>query len=89
MLYLNEGWGQTDGGTLRLCTEGNREDIYQDIEPLAGRLVTFLSGRFFHEVLPAGSARAPEPQGLAQGACADLISLPTGALSGAPMPCDP
>jgi len=57
VLYLNDGWTTADGGALRLYTEGNREDVYRDIEPLAGRLVSFLSARFFHEVLPAGRER--------------------------------
>jgi SM-20-related protein len=57
VLYLNEDWTKEDGGSLRLYTEGNREDVYLDVEPLAGRLVTFLSARFFHEVLPARRER--------------------------------
>jgi len=33
VLYLNGGWTKEDGGTLRLYTEGNREDVYLDAEP--------------------------------------------------------
>jgi SM-20-related protein len=55
ILYLNEGWEAADGGALRLYTDA--ADTYVDLLPLHGRIVTFLSGRFFHEVLPASRHR--------------------------------
>jgi SM-20-related protein len=57
VLYLNERWQATDGGQLRIYTDPEAEDGYQDILPLGGRLVTFLSARFLHEVLPARRKR--------------------------------
>jgi SM-20-related protein len=69
VLYLNEAWQAQDGGELRLYlqtlndqntskngAENNTPD-YVDILPLAGRLVLFLSGEFWHEVRPAKRAR--------------------------------
>jgi len=54
ILYLNDQWQQDDGGKLRFyLNESGDESNYLDIEPLAGRLVVFLSRRFFHEVLAA------------------------------------
>ena len=53
VLYLNEGWGDGDGGELRLyLDEGAR-----DVKPEGGTLVAFLSERFEHEVLPAKRER--------------------------------
>ena len=52
--YLNEGWKRPHGGSLRLYahTEGG-DEVYTDCEPLADRLVLFLSdARTPHEVLP-------------------------------------
>jgi SM-20-related protein len=53
-LYLNEGWTPEDGGQLRLYLGGERSE---DVVPQGGRLVTFLSDRFEHEVLPARRER--------------------------------
>jgi SM-20-related protein len=50
VLYLNEGWGEADGGCFRIYTGGGAS---QDVLPVGGRLVAFLSDRFEHEVLPA------------------------------------
>lgn len=49
ILYLNEAWQPGDGGELRIFdgTGGHR-----DIEPVAGRLVCFLSAGLEHAVLP-------------------------------------
>lgn len=52
-LYLNEDWQAADGGQLRIYTDPNDPRHYEDILPLGGSLVTFLSARFLHEVLPA------------------------------------
>lgn len=54
VFYLNEGWQASDGGALRLYTD---DGGHQDVLPLAGRLLLFLSARFEHEVLPATRAR--------------------------------
>jgi len=50
VLYLNMGWEPLAGGALRLfdAAEG-----YRDIEPIAGRLVCFLTPGREHAVLPA------------------------------------
>lgn len=57
ILYLNRDWQSADGGQLRMYLEGEDESIYRDIEPAAGTLVTFLSARYWHEVLPATRER--------------------------------
>jgi len=50
VLYLNEDWIESDGGPLRMYTGGGASE---DVLPLGGRLVAFVSDRFEHEVLPA------------------------------------
>lgn len=69
VLYLNEDWKAEDGGELRLYLQQlndpntaknvaeNKTPDYLDILPLAGRLVLFLSGEFWHEVRPAKRVR--------------------------------
>lgn len=57
ILYLNQDWQEADGGKLRLYLEESGEGDFLDIEPRAGTLVTFLSSRFWHEVLPATTER--------------------------------
>ncbi|SCZ61617.1 2OG-Fe(II) oxygenase [Thiohalomonas denitrificans] len=57
ILYLNEDWRLDDGGQLRLYLQSGEESPYVDILPEAGTLVSFLSGTFLHEVLPAGRQR--------------------------------
>jgi SM-20-related protein len=54
VLYLNDGWTDDDGGQLRLYTGGG-ESV--DVLPQGGRLVTFQSDRFEHEVLSARRER--------------------------------
>jgi SM-20-related protein len=54
VLYLNDGWVAEDGGQLRLYTGGGAS---VDVLPEGGRLVTFRSDRFEHEVLPARRER--------------------------------
>lgn len=49
VLYLNEGWTASDGGELRLFDPAG---AHRDIEPVAGRLVCFLTPGREHEVLP-------------------------------------
>jgi SM-20-related protein len=54
ILYLNKDWQDDDGGHLRLYLD---EASPLDITPLGGRLVIFLSAKFWHEVLPARRER--------------------------------
>ena len=57
ILYLNQGWSPEHGGQLRLYLDEANDATYLDIEPAGGTLVLFLSGRFWHEVLPATRQR--------------------------------
>ncbi len=57
ILYLNEDWQPQDGGQLRLYLDDAGTEAPLDIEPVAGTLVVFLSGRFWHEVLPTRRER--------------------------------
>ncbi len=57
VLYLNDDWQQDDGGELRLYLNESENAAFVDIAPLGGRLALFLSGRFYHEVLPAQRTR--------------------------------
>lgn len=52
ILYLNHTWRSCDGGQLRLYTDPGNDDLYEEISPIAGRLVTFFNARFAHAVLP-------------------------------------
>jgi SM-20-related protein len=54
ILYLNQNWQENHGGALRLHIN-EQESI--DILPNTGRMVLFLSARFWHEVLPAQRER--------------------------------
>jgi SM-20-related protein len=49
ILYLNESWGAEDGGQLRIFDGAGG---HRDVEPVAGRLVCFLSAGCEHAVLP-------------------------------------
>ncbi len=49
VLYLNEGWEPGDGGALRIF---DADHGYRDVDPIAGRLVCFLTAGREHEVLP-------------------------------------
>lgn len=55
ILYLNPDWTMQDGGQLRFWPEADGEPL--DIQPTGGTLVTFLSERFWHEVMPARRER--------------------------------
>jgi SM-20-related protein len=57
ILYLNQEWTHTDGGALRLYTDPGDDERYQEILPMAGRLVTFFSARFIHAVMPSNRER--------------------------------
>ncbi len=54
VLYLNNDWQVDNGGELRLYLN---EIEYLDILPTAGKLVLFLSAKFWHEVRPAKRER--------------------------------
>jgi SM-20-related protein len=51
--YLNEDWGEEEGGQLRVYLADGAKDFF----PLAGRLVCFRSDLLEHEVLPATRER--------------------------------
>ncbi len=56
ILYLNEpDWSEEDGGQLRFWPDPDAAPL--EIPPAGGTLVTFLSDRFWHEVLPANRQR--------------------------------
>lgn len=57
VLYLNSGWGDGDGGELRIYPNPAGSTGYIDVRPVAATLVAFLSERFPHEVLPARRER--------------------------------
>lgn len=56
VLYLNEGWLESNGGALRLYLDDATEG-HVDVSPVGGRLVLFESARFWHEVLPSDRPR--------------------------------
>ena len=53
VLYLNESWVPADGGQLRFFDGGGMRDV----EPLAGRLVGFVTAGREHAVLPTRQDR--------------------------------
>lgn len=53
ILYLNRHWQAGDGGELVIYADGQQHVI----EPCFGRLVSFISTDFYHEVLPANRER--------------------------------
>jgi SM-20-related protein len=53
-LYLNTEWRPLAGGALRIFAA---TDAFRDIEPIAGRLVCFLTEGCEHAVLPAHRER--------------------------------
>jgi SM-20-related protein len=53
ILYLNRNWQAGDGGELVLYADREQHII----EPVFGRLVSFVSTDFYHEVLPANRER--------------------------------
>ena len=57
VLYLNEDWAPEDGGELRLHLDAGGTNNFADVLPVGGTLVTFLSARFAHQVLPAKRER--------------------------------
>jgi SM-20-related protein len=57
ILYLNGDWNEGDGGELKIYLNGDDEESVVTIDPIAGRMVTFLSGRYMHAVLPTRKNR--------------------------------
>ena len=49
VLYLNEDWASAAGGELRIFDAAGG---YRDVEPIAGRLVSFITAGREHAVLP-------------------------------------
>ncbi len=56
-LYLNPDWTPEDEGVLRLYLESPWSAPFEDVLPVGGTLVCFLSERFHHEVLPSRRER--------------------------------
>ncbi|PJA32218.1 MAG: 2OG-Fe(II) oxygenase [Zetaproteobacteria bacterium CG_4_9_14_3_um_filter_53_7] len=59
ILYLNHDWQNEDGGALKIHagSEPTTLPLPMQVLPQGGRLVTFISDRFPHEVLPANRDR--------------------------------
>lgn len=58
ILYLNESWTEADGGQLRMYfPQEDGSERLEDVLPLGGRLVVFLSEEIPHEVLPTHKER--------------------------------
>ncbi len=57
ILYLNDDWQAEDGGQLRLYAGPEEDAATQDVPPIGGIFVIFLSGSVLHEVLPATRER--------------------------------
>jgi len=59
ILYLNQDWQPEDGGALKIYAgnELSTLPLPMQVLPQGGRLVTFISDRFPHEVLPANRDR--------------------------------
>jgi len=53
--YLNDEWGDSDGGELIVYDENNKE--IAKVIPNANTLVVFMSEKFPHEVLSANKKR--------------------------------
>ncbi|TDQ19422.1 SM-20-related protein [Algoriphagus boseongensis] len=58
ILYLNDSWSQEDEGALRMYfPQEDGSERVEDVLPVGGRLVVFLSGEIPHEVLPTKKER--------------------------------
>lgn len=59
VLYLDPGWTEDDGGQLRIYSDrvAGVQGPSFEILPEPGKLVLFLSGEIWHEVLPAHRPR--------------------------------
>ncbi len=58
ILYLNESWTEAEGGQLRMYfPQEDGSERLEDVLPVGGRLVVFLSEEIPHEVLPTQKER--------------------------------
>ena len=58
IVYLNDSWSAEDEGALRLYfPQVDGSELIEDVLPLGGRLVVFLSAEIPHEVLPTKKER--------------------------------
>lgn len=57
VLYLNEGWQESDGGALQIYNRENENEVCGVVVPREGRMALFLSEEIPHEVLPAHRTR--------------------------------
>lgn len=57
VLYLNEGWQESDGGALQIFNRDSDLEICGRVSPELGRMAVFLSEEIPHEVLPANRTR--------------------------------
>lgn len=57
VLYLNEEWGDADGGEMVLYSDTQPHIDLLRLKPEGGTLAVFLSEEFPHEVLPANRDR--------------------------------
>ena len=58
ILYLNDSWTEADGGQLRMYfPQEDGSERVEDVLPLGGRLVVFLSEEIPHEVMPTRKER--------------------------------
>lgn len=55
VLYMNEAWQPGDGGELVVYDKEDNQLF--ELEPLAGRMIFFMSEEFPHEVLPTALKR--------------------------------
>ncbi|AMG67459.1 TPA: 2OG-Fe(II) oxygenase [Providencia stuartii] len=55
VLYMNEAWKSGDGGELVVYDQQDNK-LFQ-LDPLAGRMIVFMSEEFPHEVLPTQQKR--------------------------------
>lgn len=55
VVYLNDEWSEKDGGQLRIYNENN--EIIEDVLPVKGRAVFFISEKVPHEVIPCNKKR--------------------------------
>ncbi len=55
VVYMNEAWKTGDGGELVVYDQQDNQ-LFQ-LEPLAGRMIVFMSEEFPHEVLPTQQKR--------------------------------
>lgn len=57
IVYCNPDWKPEDGGEIRIWTQDHEGCRILDVEPLAGRILIFLSGCVRHEVRPCFAGR--------------------------------